>query len=150
MRRFRPLLFRQTLYSLIMKVSVILLAFFSLQYSYSQRVSCYSLEEAMVDPTIVKELILRNQGLSEIPEEISKMNNLEVLDLAQNNILEIHQTLDLNTNLKELNLSNNIGLSTVSASDEFFELPLLMSLELANNGVSYLHPKIGNLKNWND
>ncbi len=100
----------------------------------------------MVDPTIVKELILRNQGLNQIPEEISEMKNLEVLDLTQNGIVEINHTLDLNTSLKELNLSYNVGLSMVSASEEFFQLPTLKSIEMVGNGATYLNPNIGNLK----
>ena len=51
-----------------------------------------SLEDAMKKPLAVKHLILRGQGLTEIPNEVFEMVNLEVLDLNDNQIVQISKS----------------------------------------------------------
>ncbi len=142
---------------------------------FAQCTDCYSINQAMEKPGLVRELHLSNQGLKEIPSEISKMPNLIYLDLSFNEIACVDSQLDNLLSLEYLNLSNNFGFTLFCFSNEFFEntriknlqlesceignldyrlskIEELQTLNLANNRISYLpltYSSLKNLKNLN-
>lgn len=129
-----------------MKKVLLLIGVYIPSLMQAQCSSCYSIENALVDPSRVKELVLVNKGLTEIPEEISRFSNLEYLNLSQNQLLAIDDRLSNNLHLTSLDLSHNTGLSLISCSDSFFDLPMLRTLNLSHNYAAILHPALGKMK----
>ncbi|XP_030748701.1 nischarin-like [Sitophilus oryzae] len=81
-------------------------------------------------------------------EESQKWKVLETLDLSNNNLMDIDESINLAKNLKHLILDNNY-ISTVS---DLTQLPNLENLSIENNLITVcndLHRKIGNIKTLN-
>ena len=107
---------------------------------------CYKLQDALIDPSTVRELNLSGEGLTNVPVEIATMLNLEELDLSNNQILEFSFPSGTFPKLRTLNLSNNLGFSTFSFDEKFLENCVLEELNLSSCGIRNINPKIGAVK----
>ena len=129
-----------------MKYLFSLVCLLTAQLVSAQCADCYSLESAMKDPLMVKKLHLSNKALSEIPQEIAKMQNLEYLDLSNNLIGGIESALDSNFKLKHLDLSFNKGFSTFRISEFFTENSMIEEINLRACGIRNLNYELRNLQ----
>ena len=87
-------------------------------------------------------LNLHNNNLTSLPESISKLTNLQILDLSENRITELPSSIGKLTNLVNLNLSEN----KITKLPSFIgKLTQLMTLDLGVNQLTKLPPQIGNL-----
>lgn len=126
--------------------------FFVLAFSFqsiASCVTCYSIEDAMENPTEVRQLILRNKGIQEFPEEILEMTKLTYLDLSFNNIVSFPEAEESNPALTHLLLSRNIGLNTHSLFNYTKNKEELKYLELNDcriGQLSYLVSQHAKLK----
>jgi Leucine-rich repeat (LRR) protein len=92
-----------------------------------------------------KKLDLSNQNLTKVPDSVFNQTNLEELNLSSNQLTgAIQAEIRHLQNLKVLNLSNNI-LTGVPA--EVGQLQNLQILDLSNNQLTGLPYELGNLKN---
>ncbi len=96
---------------------------------------------------LANSLDLSNQGLSKIPDYVFKQTNLEELNVSNNQLTgamqaEIRQL----KNLKVLRANNNL-MTGVPA--EVGQLQNLQILDLSNNQLTGLPYELGNLKNLN-
>ena len=89
------------------------------------------------------ELFLRNNQLTSLPEEISKLTNLQTLSLSNNQLTSLPEEISKLTNLQELSLSNN---QLKSVPEEISKLTNLWELHLSSNQLTSLPDSIGNLK----
>ena len=106
-------------------------------------VTCYSVKDAMENPASVRQLILRNKGLTEFPQEILSMSSLVYLDLSQNNIIAFPEANESNPLLTHLVLSKNRGLNTHSLFSYTANKKLLEFLDLSDCSVGQLSYRIG-------
>jgi len=87
-------------------------------------------------------LNLHNNNLTSLPESISKLTNLQILDLSENRITELPSSIGKLTKLVNLNLSGN----KITKLPSFIgKLTQLMTLDLGCNNLTKLPPQIGNL-----
>jgi len=102
-----------------------------------------SLSAALANPDSVYILELKGKKLSEIPEGVFKLHNLEVLDLGRNRIRKINPQIANMIHLQELDLSSN-------KLDEFPEgitaLKGLQKLSLNRNEIVTIPPSIGKME----
>jgi len=85
-------------------------------------------------------LILRKNSLSIFCDWSTPLFNLRMLDISQNLVVQLSETILLN-NLEELNLSDNM---IVNISDAVFTIPSLSSLDLSYNKLTKF-PSVPNL-----
>ncbi|MFH1822100.1 MAG: leucine-rich repeat domain-containing protein [Patescibacteria group bacterium] len=98
-----------------------------------------------VEPQINSKLDFSNQNLEKIPENVFKQTNLEELNVSNNKLTgAIQAEIRHLQNLKVLNLSNNL-MTGVPA--EIGQLQKLEILDLSNNQLTGLPYELGNLKN---
>jgi Leucine-rich repeat (LRR) protein len=119
-------------------------AFFALHlHASSQCSDCHSLEEALKDPSRVRHLDLSNQGLTQLPDSVRYMTQLETIDLSQN----YFTTVDLNgaqlPQVWRLDLSGNIGLDPLELKTIATAFPNLLDLDLSDAKLAYLTADIG-------
>lgn len=126
-----------------MKVLLSLIFVFLLFQSHAACVTCYSIEEAMENPEGVRQLILRNKGLTAFPDEVLEMSGLVYLDLSFNKIVTFPDGEGKNLKLKHLNLTRNIGLNTHSLFSYTRGKEHLESLDLTDCSVGQLSYAIG-------
>ncbi len=92
-----------------------------------------------------KTLNLSGQQLTKVPDSVFKQTNLEELNLSNNRLTGALQAEVRNlSNLKVLNLSNNL-MTGVPA--EIGQLQNLQILDLSNNQLTGLPYELGNLQN---
>lgn len=89
-------------------------------------------------------LYLDDYNLTEIPQEIGRLENLKELNLYGNNLIELTPKIGELKNLKELSLSRN---HLTLLPPEIGELKKLTKLYLFHNQLIKLPPEIGKLKN---
>ncbi|MBD2177554.1 leucine-rich repeat domain-containing protein, partial [Pseudanabaena sp. FACHB-1998] len=82
--------------------------------------------------------------LSEIPDSITRLTNLQSLDLSYNSLSEIPDSITRLTNLQSLYLSNN---SLSEIPDSITRLTNLQSLDLSYNSLSEIPDSITRLTN---
>src|ERR1017187_4286412 len=75
--------------------------------SQAQHKEFTSITAARANPLAVKTLILKNQGLTELPEDISRMVNLEKLNISGNKLTHLPKGLFTLKKLKSLNVAAN-------------------------------------------
>lgn len=93
------------------------------------------------DGTIIGLGLFRG-GLQEVPEELTELTNLEVLNLAWNRIELIPDSISSLLNLKELDL---IGNKISHISKNIGKLPSLIELDLSFNCLETIPETIGDL-----
>lgn len=102
-------------------------------------------------------LSLMNLGLSEIPPEISNLNNLKYLNLKSNNITQLPKAISKLKSLEHLILDNN---QFTKVPDNIIDLSRLQNLYMRNNNISKIpvaltnawHSRLSDLpylKSWN-
>jgi Leucine-rich repeat (LRR) protein len=94
-------------------------------------------------PTVTKVEII-GQGLTEIPKEISNLNNLEILYLEQNQINEIPKEIFNLSNLKTIWLEEN---QITEIPKEIGNLTNLKSILIKYNQITEIPTEIANLTN---
>lgn len=94
-------------------------------------------------PTKKKKLDLSNKGITELPDELGDLSQLEEIDLSYNNIKQLPDSLFRLTNLKTILMTRN-ELETIPAA--IGELKKLERLDISYNKLSFLPPEIGKLE----
>lgn len=115
--------------------------YFSLGGLSAQKVYT-QLQDALKNPAAVTNLSLKSKGLTEIPADISKLVNLERLDLSGNKISTLTPVLFKMKKLKYLNLTGNLLRSLPPAIGD---LNNLEELEIAFNEIAALPKEIARL-----
>jgi len=87
----------------------------------------------------LEKLYLRNRKLKNIPGELFKLSNLEILYIDQNEIETIPPSISNLTKLRELYLFNN---KIKILPDEMFKLPNLEIIDLSSNEIEAIPPSI--------
>lgn len=93
-----------------------------------------SIKEALVTPEIACVLDLSGQGISSLPENITKLTKLNELNLSDNKFSKFPTVLYQFTSLFSINLENN-QLSTFP-EDIKSKIPSLQSIKLKGNNLS--------------
>jgi Leucine-rich repeat (LRR) protein len=129
----------------------------------------YSIAQAMQKPDSIFRMDLRGQGLTEFPQEILQMKNLNELWLSKNKLQELPkeiaqlanlQMLDLSNNrlerlpdgledlknLKKINLTNNPALDEKQVFKLLAQLPKLQSLEINFCQIEKLPAEISQMR----
>jgi Leucine-rich repeat (LRR) protein len=102
-----------------------------------------SLETALQQPEKVYKLTLKGDKLTEIPKEIARLKNLQILVLKRNKIDSLVFDFSSTPYLQVLDVSRN-NLTYISPDIE--QLTHLKKLLLGENNLTSLPPTIGNLK----
>jgi Leucine-rich repeat (LRR) protein len=91
-------------------------------------------------------LNLKNDGLKQIPKEISNLKRLKVLDLSGNEFKELPIEFSNLYNLEELYLNDEKNLKLTETLNVLAKLPKLKSLHLENDNLEELPNEINKLK----
>lgn len=91
-------------------------------------------------------LNLKNDGLKQIPKEISNLKRLKVLDLSGNEFKELPSEFSNLYNLEELYLNDEKNLKLTETLNVLAKLPNLKSLHLENDNLEELPNEINKLK----
>lgn len=91
-----------------------------------------------------KHLDLSNKDITELPEEIGELTEIESLDLSFNHISELPESIVKLTNLKELFLMRNC---VKSLPADIGKLQNLKSLDVSYNPIKSLPAQMGDLVN---
>lgn len=75
--------------------------------SFSQGLTCYSIQEALQHKDSVSTLILKKQNLQLFPLEILELKNLKRLDISRNYIKEIPPQIQELKHLHYINMAQN-------------------------------------------
>ena len=92
----------------------------------------------------IKELNLSYEGAVEIPPEFFELNQLEILDLRDNNISSLSESISQLTNLVALDLGNN---KLMALPESLSQLTNLTTLDLRHNQLTRLPESFGKLTN---
>lgn len=106
-----------------------------------------SIKEALVNPIIVKSLDLSDQKLTQLPSDITKLINLEKVDIGSNPNLDLVQAFDILKqigNLKTLWLTDG---KIKAIPDNISELKNLEELWLDDNELTSFPEPVKQLKN---
>lgn len=95
-------------------------------------------------PRDTKILLLHNKNITEIPDSIGQLTNLESFMINDNKINKISPEIGKLTKLRGLNLGNN---ALTEIPPEIGNLTNLEELYLNKNKLTSLPPEIGNLSN---
>ncbi|MEH2280221.1 MAG: COR domain-containing protein [Nostoc sp.] len=98
--------------------------------------------EAIASLTQLQELYLRNNQLTELPEAIAYLTGLQWLDLSNNQLTELPEAIASLTQLQQLNLSNN---ELTQLPEAITSLTQLQQLNLSNNELTQLPEAIASL-----
>lgn len=109
---------------------------------FSQGLTCYSIDEALVHKDSVTTLILKKQKLQSFPLEILELNNLERLDISRNYIKEIPSKIQELKHLHYFNAAQNL---LSSLPKEISQLPL-DTLILWDNMIRAFDTSFANLE----
>jgi len=90
------------------------------------------------------QIVIKNLGITKIPQEIGKLSKLKSLRLNTNKIVTLPSEIGDLKNLKEFDLGGN---SIIELPPEFGNLTGLAFLKLDNNLLQKLPPWFGNLTN---
>jgi hypothetical protein len=112
----------------------------------AQCVSCYSLEEALVQPGTVEHLHLSNQGITALPAAFEEFHNLRTLDVSNNSLFFFPEFAIHFPQLITVDLSNNPGFNTFTLDAFVSGSPEIIQLNLSRCSMRYVSPCIGNLK----
>jgi len=112
----------------------------------AQCISCYSLEEALVQPEMVEHLHLSNHGITALPEAFGRFRNLRTLDLSNNNLFAFPEFPMSFPQLTSVDLSNNPGFNTFTLDAFVNGSPEVTQLNLSRCNMRFVSPAIGNFK----
>ncbi|MBN3948066.1 MAG: leucine-rich repeat domain-containing protein [Nostoc sp. NMS7] len=98
--------------------------------------------EAIASLSQLQELNLSNNQLTEIPDAIASLSQLQELNLSNNQLTEIPDAIAFLTQLQELNLYNN---QLTEIPDAIGSLTLLQSLDLSSNQLTEIPDAITSL-----
>lgn len=101
-----------------------------------------SIEEAIKNPDQVHKLFLNGQNLTQVPPEIAKFKNLDVLDLSDNHITELPNFLFDLKGLSYLDISDN---KLTKISEKIRQFTSLLELYANNNELTTLPASIAKL-----
>ena len=102
-----------------------------------------SIEEALIKPDSVYVLQIRRKRLTQFPEEIFTLKNLNKLDLSRNKIQLIPRDIGTLLNLTELNLSKNkLG----AIPPDIGKLKNLKRLIIFQNEIAFIPSEIGEVE----
>ncbi|MDB9515576.1 leucine-rich repeat domain-containing protein [Roseofilum reptotaenium CS-1145] len=90
------------------------------------------------------ELDLSNLGLTEVPEAIAQLTNLQTLCLDKNQVSHLPEAIAQLSNLQQLKLHHN---QLSHLPEEIAQLTNLRELNLSDNQLSHLVEEIGQLTN---
>lgn len=110
--------------------------------SYEQLDTCkiyHSLEEAMMNPSIVYRLDLSKRKLKEFPKEIFLFTNLNELKISRNKIIEVPDDIKKLRYLQRLDMQRN-ALDTITVA--MCELRNMRVLNLAENFITGIPDEI--------
>ncbi|GAN09927.1 leucine-rich repeat-containing protein 58-like [Mucor ambiguus] len=114
----------------------------TLQEVYLPCRSIYKLSPNMAMLTMIRKLDLSSNYLTELPESIGYMQNLEALSVAKNRIKALPDTIGYLSNLSELDVSYN-ELEHVTPCIGYLEK--LKTLSLAYNQITHLPTDVSGL-----
>ncbi|MBN3925758.1 leucine-rich repeat domain-containing protein [Nostoc sp. NMS4] len=100
------------------------------------------LPEAIASLTQLQQLYLRNNQLSELPEAIASLTQLQQLYLDNNQLTELPEAIASLTQLQRLDLSNN---QLTELPEAIASLTQLQRLDLSNNQLTELPEAIASL-----
>lgn len=103
---------------------------------------CYSVEEALADPTKVYKLSLAGKKLKDLPEALFRLVNLQVLNLSDNKLRSLPPQIAKLQNLQVLVLTDN---KINSLPEEMKELNHLLRLYLGQNRLMEMPAWVGGL-----
>lgn len=103
-----------------------------------------SLDAALLNPAVVYRLDLSKQKLSEFPEEIFALTNLQELTLDKNRLKSIPPEINRLQNLRTLRIQHN---EIEVIPEQLFQLQELSTLDLADNLIERVPDNIGKLSN---
>nr|WP_319399484.1 hypothetical protein [uncultured Carboxylicivirga sp.] len=87
----------------------------------------------------LQQLDLRNNNLTQLPQEIKLLEELKILDIRHNKLKYLSQTLSELLNLEKLYLANNLFESIPAVIADLESLWLIdFSENLVNSGIEYL------------
>jgi|694.fasta_scaffold16559_12 GTPase SAR1 family protein len=92
----------------------------------------------------LEQLYLSSNQLSELPDSITRLQNLSILNLSYNQLSKLPDSISLLQNLSRLDLANN---QLSGLPDSIGNLENLSRLYLSSNQLSELPDSIGNLEN---
>lgn len=102
----------------------------------------YSLDEAMRQPDKVYKLSLQHQQLKELPPEIIRFQNLQLLNLSHNKLKDVPESIGSLSRLQVLWLSHN-RLNTLP--EDMKLLQQLETLYISNNRLTQIPAWVGGL-----
>jgi Leucine-rich repeat (LRR) protein len=129
------------------KLTAILAEVFELDWLEQLYLSSNQLSELPDSITRLQNLSILNLSsnqLSELPDSITRLQNLSILYLSYNQLSELPDSITRLQNLSQLYLSHN---QLSKLPDSISLLQNLSRLDLANNQLSGLPDSIGNLEN---
>lgn len=127
------------------RLTLLLVLIFRTQLTFSYEIT--DLKQIKGHEFEITSVNLSNKGYSIFPEEILTCPNLVKLDLSKNGILKIPQALSGMKELKELNFSENQGLSYLDLESLFEKAEFdLESLNLSDCQMGFIPYQIGRLK----
>jgi len=115
-----------------------------IDWAYVNRVESLLVhEEALIH---VERIDMSNKGITQLPDELGYLENLQILDASDNEISQFPDTLTRLQSLTHLNFSNN----RITHVPRFIgSLYNLKDLDLSNNMIVELSDDIGKLHNLN-
>jgi hypothetical protein len=117
---------------------------YTLFYSLTKLKKTLHITNNIFDIYQMKNLILHNLNISDLPKEIGLLSNLQKLDLSHNKIVNLPKEIGLLSNLQILDLNHN---KIVNLPKEIGDLSDLKELNLGSNNIVNLPKEIGNLFN---
>lgn len=106
-----------------------------------------SIKEALVNPTIVKSLDLSDQNLTELPNDINKLTNLEKIDIGSNPNLDLVQAFDILKQIGSLKILWLTEGKIKTIPDNISQLKNLEEIWLDDNELTSFPEPIKQLKN---
>ncbi|MBT4729186.1 MAG: leucine-rich repeat domain-containing protein, partial [Bacteroidetes bacterium] len=104
-------------------------------------------KDAIDKPLKVHKLNLKRSKLSELPREIGKFKNLQILELGSNKFKVLPRELGRLKKLQYLGLSYSRNLNINKAMPVIVKLKLLENIDLSDNQLKQLPRDIARLKN---
>lgn len=106
-----------------------------------------SIKEALVNPTIVKSLDLSDQKLTQLPNDITKLTNLEKIDIGSNPNLDLVQAFDILKQIENLKILWLTEGKIKTIPNNISELKNLEEIWLDDNELTSFPEPIKQLRN---
>lgn len=106
-----------------------------------------TLKEALINPIRVKSLDVSGQNLTQLPDEITRLINLEKINIGSNPELDLVQAFDILKQLRSLNILWLTDGKIETIPDNISELKFLEELWLDNNKLISFPEPVKQLRN---